>query len=183
MSHPLEGASKGTLMSTENGAARHCPSISGSWLRHLASRLPRLQQKVSTDPTPNDERFLQLIHDFLHLLNGEWYWDVLIALSDGPLQYTRILNKVRASIPASNWPGRAHRNLQESTLSRTLLRLVQSELIERERATRFPFATTYRLTPPARELLFAMKPVAEWTETHCGLLVRAQQRRRGAVGE
>ncbi|UQT54591.1 winged helix-turn-helix transcriptional regulator [Streptomyces durmitorensis] len=46
-------------------------------------------------------------------------------------------------------------------LSRTLQRLTQGELIERERAMDFPHATTYRLAPPARELLTVMAPAAE----------------------
>ncbi|MGW7074969.1 winged helix-turn-helix transcriptional regulator [Streptomyces sp. NPDC054871] len=59
-------------------------------------------------------------------------------------------------------------------LSRTLQRLAQGELIERERTAGFPYATTYRLAPPARELLTAMVPAAEWTETHSALVARVQ---------
>ncbi|MFD5696533.1 winged helix-turn-helix transcriptional regulator [Streptomyces lasiicapitis] len=118
---------------------------------------------------------MQRIHDFLRLLNGEWYWDVFVALNDGPLQYTDLLNTMRAQTPTNNWPGRAHRYLQEGMLCRTLQRLTQAELVERERATHFPFTTTYWLSPPARELLTIMAPAAEWTETHSALLVQAQR--------
>ncbi|WP_158857442.1 winged helix-turn-helix transcriptional regulator [Streptomyces sp. NRRL B-1347] len=82
---------------------------------------------------------------------------------------------MRAQIPTNNWPGRTHRHLQEGTLCRTLQRLTQTELIERERTARFPFPTTYRLTPPSQELLTAMAPAATWAEAHAALLVRAQR--------
>ncbi|WP_373314576.1 winged helix-turn-helix transcriptional regulator [Streptomyces longispororuber] len=70
--------------------------------------------------------------------------------------------------------------MQEGTLCRTLQRLTERELIERERAAHFPFTTTYWLTPPARELLTVMVPAAEWARTHSELLVRAQQRRKAS---
>ncbi|GAA1886438.1 hypothetical protein GCM10009837_04950 [Streptomyces durmitorensis] len=84
-----------------------------------------------------------------------------MALNDRPLKYTELLNTVRVQTPVSNWPGNAHHYLEEGMLSRTLQRLTQGELIERERAMDFPHATTYRLAPPARELLTVMAPAAE----------------------
>lgn len=153
----------------------------GRWSRRLLLRLPSRRRQAHAGPTAGDEQYLQRIHDFLHLLNGEWDWDVFVALQDGPLLYTELLHAVRAQTPASNWPGRTHQYLQEGTLSRTLLRLTQGELIQRERATCFPFTATYQLAPPARELLTVMAPAAAWTEIHSGLLVRAQQRRHGEL--
>ncbi|MCI3928838.1 winged helix-turn-helix transcriptional regulator [Streptomyces sp. AN091965] len=85
---------------------------------------------------------------------------------------------MRAQLPINNWPGRTHRHLQEGTLCRTLQRLTQTELIAREREVRFPFSTTYRLTPPSREILTAMAPAATWAESHAELLVRAQRGHR-----
>lgn len=97
-----------------------------------------------------------------------------MALNDGPLRYTELLNTVRAQTPVSNWPGNAHHYLQEGMLSRTLQRLTQGELIARERAMDAPYATTYRLAPPARELLTAMAPATEWTQAHSALVARVQ---------
>ncbi|MGW5739227.1 MULTISPECIES: winged helix-turn-helix transcriptional regulator [Streptomyces] len=97
-----------------------------------------------------------------------------MALNDGPLRYSELLNTVRAQTPVSNWPGDAHRYLQEGILSRTLQSLTQGELIERDRAVDHPYATTYHLAPPARELLTAMVPAAEWTEAHAALVTRVQ---------
>ncbi|MFC8127328.1 winged helix-turn-helix transcriptional regulator [Streptomyces sp. NPDC057302] len=59
-------------------------------------------------------------------------------------------------------------------LSQTLQRLRQGELIERERAMDYPYVTTYRLAPPARELLTVMVPAAQWTETHSAIVARVQ---------
>ncbi|GAA3107849.1 hypothetical protein GCM10010449_33330 [Streptomyces rectiviolaceus] len=143
--------------------------------RKLKSKIGR---PVHAGLPPGDERFLQRIHDFFHLLNGEWHWDILVALHDGPLRYTELLNTVRARTPVSNWPGNAHHFLQEDMLSRTLQRLTQGELIERERSMGFPYATTYRLAPAARELLTVMAPAAEWTEAHSALVVRVQGMRQ-----
>lgn len=97
-----------------------------------------------------------------------------MALNDGPLRYTELLNTVRAQTPVSNWPGNAHQYLQEGILSRTLQRLTQGELIERVRPVGHPYATTYRLAPPARKLLTAMAPAVQWTEAHSALVVRVQ---------
>ncbi|MGQ4390623.1 winged helix-turn-helix transcriptional regulator [Streptomyces sp. SAS_270] len=129
--------------------------------------------------TPSDTRFLQRILDFRYFLNGEWYWDVFVALHDGPLRYGDLLRTIQARIPTNNWTGKSHRNLQDGTLSRTLSRLMEAELVERDDPEkRFPFSTTYRLTPNARELLTVMLPAAEWAEAHMDLLVRVQGRRR-----
>jgi DNA-binding HxlR family transcriptional regulator len=133
--------------------------------------------------SPCDERYLQRIHDFRHLLNGEWHWDVLVALFDQPLRYTDLLNAIRAQTQTSNWPGRVHRHLQDGAFSRTLHRLMEAELVERDSAGRFPFPVTYRLTPTARELLTVMSPAAEWAEAHRDLLIRVQNRRHGSSGE
>ncbi|GHE44060.1 hypothetical protein GCM10018785_12060 [Streptomyces longispororuber] len=81
--------------------------------RRLTARLSLFRRSLRPRVTPRDEEYLQLIHDFLRMVNGEWYWDVFVALQDGPLQYTDLLNAVRAdtyqqlarAIPPSH-PGR-----------------------------------------------------------------------------
>ncbi|MFE0106349.1 winged helix-turn-helix transcriptional regulator [Streptomyces sp. NPDC059009] len=182
---PLNDTTRGdtTRGDTARGTRRRPP-------RGLASRLSALRRPapaerpspLAPDPelSPGDERYLQRVHDFLHLLNGEWDWDVLVALSAGPLQYTELLDTVRERTPASKWAAGPRRYLQERALSRTLQRLTGTELVHREREVDFPYAAAYRLAPPAAALLDVMTPAAEWAEAHSGLLGRAQERRRRA---
>lgn len=148
--------------------------------RRRLHRIPTLlgpRRRSRAPLSPRDERYLQRIHDVRHLLNGEWYWDVLVALHDQPRRYTELLNVIRARTPPNRWPGKAHRRLQDGAFSRTLRRLMESELVERDCEPCFPFAVTYRLTPTARELLAVMGPAVEWAEANKDLLIRVQKRR------
>ncbi|MEU5437691.1 helix-turn-helix domain-containing protein [Streptomyces sp. NPDC020719] len=160
----------------------HLADAAGSAIRRhrptLPTIRPRHRRPVRTRLRPGDARYLQRILDFRQLLNGEWYWDIFVALHKGPLRYGDLLNAVRARTPANNWPGKSHRYLQDGTLSRTLGRLMEAELVERDDPDKhFPFRTTYRLTPHARQLLAVMAPAAEWADSHTDLLVRVQERR------
>ena len=137
----------------------------------------RRGRKERSSPTPDDELYLQRIHDFRQLLNGEWVWDVLVALHDGPMQYTNLLHKIREKSTDNGWPGKTHQHIQDSTLNRTLRRLEQGELVKRRRENEFPYHVTYQLMPAARELLVVIVPVVEWAESHGDLLGRVQQRR------
>ncbi len=130
---------------------------------------------------PDVARFLQRIHDLRRLLNGEWVWDVFVALSSGPLHYTTLLDTIRRQTPRNRWPGKTHRYLRDSTLNRTLRRLEQSELVKRSRGSEFPYHATYRLTSAAGELLVVVGPIIEWAEVHSDLLGRTQQRRRDDI--
>ncbi|MEV0225230.1 winged helix-turn-helix transcriptional regulator [Streptomyces sp. NPDC050704] len=164
-----------------NDHSRHRTTGSRRGSRDLP--LPLRRRRVRARRlTPRDERYLQRIHDFRQLLNGEWDWDVLVALHSGPLRYGELLSAVRAQTPVNNWPNRSHRHLQDSTLCRTLSRLTEAELIECDHADHFPFPATYQLAPTARELLAVVAPAAEWTEAHPDLLIRVQKRRRGELG-
>lgn len=152
--------------------------------RKRGRRLPfRFRRRASAAMSPCDERYLQRIHDFRQLLNGEWHWDVLVALHEHPLRYMDLLNTIHAQMPMNNWPGRAHRHLQDGTLSRTLHRLMEAELVERDSVEHFPFPVTYRLTSAARELLVVMASAAEWVEANRDLLLRVQNRRHGDAGD
>ncbi|MFC4463974.1 winged helix-turn-helix transcriptional regulator [Streptomyces xiangluensis] len=137
----------------------------------------RLRQRPQNPLTPDDERFARGIHDVRQLMNGEWTWDVLIALHDGPLHYTSLLNVIREQDNDTGWPGRQHRRLQDSPLNRTLRRLEQGELVMHNREPDFPYHATYELAPAAKELLTVAAPLAMWAETHTDLLERARQRR------
>jgi DNA-binding HxlR family transcriptional regulator len=110
-------------------------------------------------------------------VNGEWAWDVLVALHRGPLHYTILLNNIRAQGTETGWYRRKRRVLQDSPLNRTLRRLEQGELVTHVRASDFPYHATYRLSSAARELLTGAAPLVLWAETHADLLNRARQRR------
>lgn len=127
---------------------------------------------------PGSDDYLRRIHDLRHLTSGEWVWDVLVALIDGPLQYTVLLDTIRSKQSSVSWPGKKHQYLQDGALNRTLRRLEQGDLVKHNRAAEFPYRSAYELTPPAKELLVAMVPVVEWAESNAELLERAQQRRR-----
>ncbi|MFC8429275.1 winged helix-turn-helix transcriptional regulator [Streptomyces sp. NPDC057253] len=132
---------------------------------------------------PGSDGYLQRAHDIRHLLSGEWVWDVLVSLLEGPLQYTNLLDAIRSGTKDIGWPGKKHQYLQDSTLNRTLRRLEQGELVKRQRETEFPYHTAYELTPTAEELLFVMVPVIEWAEANGELLERVRQRRRAEEQE
>lgn len=123
------------------------------------------------------DRYLQSIHNFRRLLNGEWMWDVLVSLRSGPLQYTGLLTVIREHCLANGWPGRTHEYLQDSTLNRTLRRLEEAEFVCRSREETFPYRTTYWLSEPARQLLDAAVPLIDWAEEHAELVERVRRRR------
>jgi DNA-binding HxlR family transcriptional regulator len=132
----------------------------------------------SSEPDPPDEKeYLQRIIDARHLLSGEWVWDVLVALHRNAAQYTELLVSIQETSVDDGWPGRNHHHLRDATLTRTLRRLEQGELVERVRETEFPYRTTYQLSPPARELISAAVPVVLWVERHQDVVLRARQRR------
>ncbi|MEV0220724.1 winged helix-turn-helix transcriptional regulator [Streptomyces sp. NPDC050704] len=98
------------------------------------------------------------------------------------MQYTSLLDAIRAQDSDTGWPGKKHRRLQDSPLNRTLRRLEQGELISRHREHDFPYRATYELSAAAKELLAAMAPLAMWAETHTDLVDRTRQRRHAEDG-
>jgi DNA-binding HxlR family transcriptional regulator len=126
---------------------------------------------------------LQCLIDVRHLVSGEWSWDVLAALLVRPAQYGDLLAAIQDVAIDNRWPGRYHRRLRDATLTRTLRRLEQCELVERVRESEFPYHTTYHISGPARELLCSMIPVVKWTEQHQALVTRAQHRRHQEQSE
>jgi len=128
-------------------------------------------------PMLSGSAYLQRVHDLRHLLSGEWVWDVLTALVDGPQKYTDLLNSVRARQEDTGWPGKKHMYLRDGPLNKTLRRLEQGELVKRNQGDSFPYHTAYELTPAAQKLLVSVVPMVEWAESHADLLNRARQRR------
>ncbi|MFJ3779777.1 winged helix-turn-helix transcriptional regulator [Streptomyces sp. NPDC090075] len=134
-------------------------------------------------PPLNKDRLLQGLHDVRHLLSGEWTWDVLVALIDKPLQYTRLLDTIRSFENDTGWPSRKHHHLQDSQLNRTLRRLEQGELVNRTREAKFPYHATYEISSAARALLTAASPLVLWADDYGDLLDRVRQRRREDVSD
>ncbi|WP_188317067.1 winged helix-turn-helix transcriptional regulator [Solihabitans fulvus] len=117
------------------------------------------------------------IYDVVRLLDGEWVSAVLAALQDQSLHYTEILTVISRQLSSSGSSG-ADRVLHETTLTRTLRRLVRDGLVERvETRSRLPRSVRYSLTEPAKELLTAMASAAKWAEYYNELIEEARQRR------
>ncbi|GAA0927612.1 hypothetical protein GCM10009574_058310 [Streptomyces asiaticus] len=141
-------------------------------------RLPATNSAEDTsgaDEAPRDRVFTLNLRHALHMINGEWIPDVLVALAEGPKQYTRLLDTIREKTHEDGWSETRHLYLQESVLNRTLRRLEREELIERHREPTFPYRARYQLTSAADELLTALTPLAEWPKHHADLVSRAQQ--------
>ena len=141
-------------------------------------RKPDDSQLRPDSAPPDKHRLLQGLHDIRHLLSGEWTWDVLVALLDEPLQYTKLLDTIRGLDNDTGWPGRKHRHLQDSQLNRTLRRMEQGELVKRTRENVFPYHATYEISFAARELLTAASPLVLWAEDYGELLDRVRGRRK-----
>ncbi|MFE0104469.1 winged helix-turn-helix transcriptional regulator [Streptomyces sp. NPDC059009] len=137
------------------------------------------QNRCTEDDTlaPEDARFTERFRDLRQMINGEWIPDILVALSEGPAQYSVVLSRVRERTKNDGWTSR-RRHLQESILTRTLRRMEQRELITHEREDSFPYHAHYRLTPAAVELLTAVAPFVSWAERHTDLVERARARHR-----
>ncbi|MET8983188.1 hypothetical protein ABZX85_47220 [Streptomyces sp. NPDC004539] len=128
-------------------------------------------------PSPRQETFLHGLHDVRHVMSGEWTWDTLVALYDGPLRFTHLRDTIRDLNTEAKWPGRKHLHLRDGPLNRTLRRLEQAELVRHTRESGFPRPATYELLPTARELLASATPLALWAEAHPELLDRVRKRR------
>ncbi|MFF7982867.1 winged helix-turn-helix transcriptional regulator [Streptomyces sp. NPDC007901] len=146
-------------------------------------RKPDANKLRPDSPSSDKHRFLQGLHDIRHLLSGEWTWDVLVALLDEPLQYTKLLDTIRSLDNDTGWPSRKHRHLQDSQLNRTLRRLEQGELVKRTREATFPYHATYEISLAAVELLTAASSLVLWAEDHADLLDRVRQRRKEDVSD
>jgi DNA-binding HxlR family transcriptional regulator len=120
---------------------------------------------------------LQAILDVRQITGGEWAWDVLLTLLQRPSQYGDLLATIQQTPVKNLWPGKNHRRLRDATLTRTLRRLEQSELVERVRDLEFPYHTTYHISEAARELSNSILPLVQWAEHHQDLIARAQHRR------
>lgn len=144
--------------------------------RHRPPGTNSAEDYPGADTTSKDHLFALNLRHALHMLNGEWIPDVLVALAEGPKQYTGLLGTIRERTHQDGWSESRHLYLQESVLNRTLRRLEQEELVERHRESTFPYRARYQLTPPADKLLTALMPLTEWPKQHADLVERARQR-------
>jgi DNA-binding HxlR family transcriptional regulator len=127
-----------------------------------------------------DEVSLQRLWDLRNLLNGEWIPDVLVALSSGPLRRGELLEKIRSTQIPNGWSDSDSRNLADTVMQRTLVRLETAEMVEHTRDDRvFPPVSLYQLSAAAEELFAALEGPVSWAEKHDDLIQRVQQRRRG----
>jgi len=127
-----------------------------------------------------DEVSLQRLWDLRNLLNGEWIPDVLVALSSGPLRRGELLEKIRSTQVPNGWSDSDSRNLADTVMQRTLVRLEMAEMVEHTRDDRgFPPVSLYQLSAAAEELFAALEGPVSWAEKHDDLIQRVQQRRRG----
>ncbi len=112
------------------------------------------------------------------LTAGVWTPAVLFALRDGALHFTDILTTVRTYSFTGDWPVH-HVTLHDSILARTLKRLTEDGLLDRDEADgAFPPSVQYGLTAAGREILAAAPILAAWATRHADLIVRAQRNRR-----
>ncbi|MGP3769770.1 winged helix-turn-helix transcriptional regulator [Streptomyces sp. SDT5-1] len=104
----------------------------------------------------------------LRLLRREWLADILEVLAANPHQYSALLEEVRTNCCNSGDPehNSGRRYIQDSVLNRTLAKMRELGLIEKDRETDFPYHTTYRITSAGEDLLGALVPLMHWTERH-----------------
>ncbi len=105
-----------------------------------------------------------------------------MALSGGPLPYTRLLRTLR-TYEVARGRERPQPVIQDAVLHRTLRWMQQRGLVECARGQEFPFPAVYWLTPAAHELAELVMPMAEWAAQHEDLLeldrrARSERRRK-----
>lgn len=98
--------------------------------------------------------------------SAKWAPAILVALQSEALHYTELLAAVRAS--HNECAACAHcGHLHEGILTRSLKTLTDDGLLSRTEAVRvFPPSVEYALTPAGRELLAAVRPLADWGRRH-----------------
>ena len=127
--------------------------------------------------TPYDEDFLTCWGDARALTAADWVPSILVALLDGPLHYRRSSPGWRRS-HVSDSRTRRPRAFHESSLSRTLARMTEDGLLDREECPgAFPPSVTYALTAEARTIIDAAVPLATWAQRNHGMIRRTQRRR------
>lgn len=130
-----------------------------------------------TTPESADTGLLNDWYRARALVAAELVPAIVVALLDGPLNYSEVRQAVESCHVAEGWNPR-HERLHESTLTRSLQQLTGDGLLLRQEIPgSFPRSVQYMLTPGARELVEAMRPVADWARQHDDLVEQARRRR------
>lgn len=128
---------------------------------------PEHHTKVTPPPQPTPPSVSHRSRYALRLLRREWLPDVLEALAPGPRQYSALLEDVRSNGSSEETEQNSRRRyIQESVLTRTLAKMRELDLIDKDREADFPYHTTYRITAAGQELLDALVPLMHWAEHH-----------------
>jgi DNA-binding HxlR family transcriptional regulator/predicted MFS family arabinose efflux permease len=147
--------------------------------RYTSDRAARASAIGAAARTAPDDVFLRHWRAARALTAGEWVPSILLTLWDEPLHYKEILAAVRThEVGAWGWDRRPEK-LHDSVLARTLRRMNDDGLIDRDESLGvFPPSVLYALTPPGRELLAAAAALAQWAEQHPDVVVGAAVRHR-----
>jgi len=107
--------------------------------------------------------YRQAIEDALRLLDGDWVVAVLIALAAGPLHNSDLVAAINAV--EERVGRRIHKvPLSRQVLAPTLTWMVDAGLVIRTVDPTPHPSVWYRLTPTARSLVSALRPLAEWAQ-------------------
>jgi DNA-binding HxlR family transcriptional regulator len=122
------------------------------------------------------ETFLERMLSANHLLHGDWITDVLLALSDKPLRYTDLLDRIRSS-PVIDQRTRRDRHVHPKILVNTLRRMEDDGLlVRREDGDQVPRSVCYTLTQAGMDLLPALAATVMWCERHKAVIELAERR-------
>jgi len=168
-----------SMVSVTIGTASHPPE--GATLADLVQRadseLRRRKQHVHDKiHTIAPETFLERMLSANHLLHGDWITDVLLALSDEPLRYTELLDRIRSS-PVIDKRTRRDRHVHPRILVHTLRRMEDDGLlVRREECDQVPRSVSYTLTQAGLDLLQALAATVMWCERHKAVVELAERR-------
>jgi len=94
-----------------------------------------------------------------------WIPAVLISLGAAPLRYSDLLDRINDL--ETRWGATGHgRPLSDKVLWQTMNRMLRDGLVVRHRTQEYPPSAWYELTPQARSLLFALRPLAHWVQSY-----------------
>lgn len=126
-----------------------------------------------------DVPYRQGVHDAMAVLRGQWTVAVLAALALGERQYTDVKASINDVEERVGWTSHA-RPITDRVLSDTLRRAQRDGLIDRRAEPGRFGGVWYTLTPMGRSLLRAIRPLAEWAQSHHDELVALRRVRGGA---
>lgn len=121
---------------------------------------------------------LQCLLVLREIFRHKWVPDVLVALQNGPLRRTELLQAIREAAAASSC---ARGTIDDSVLSYTLERLEKHALVLSEKVLQAQpenRKAVYQLTPQARSLLTVVLPATDWAAEH---LIAIQEKQRLAI--